>query len=262
MDIKKVDDWPRYFDAIILDVWGIVSDGFSLLDSSSAFLEKVQNLHLKTVLISNTPFLNQQLEERLEKMGLSFCEEEIVTAGDVVRDLCASNQLKLGSHYFYVGPTETHNLLEGLNYTETLDISQAKFLLVTGYPENSLLDLIHRALNLHLPLLCSNPDKFITLKDGTLVFCAGKIAEQYELLGGKVIYVGKPYPEIYKYTLKMLPKIIPERILCIGDSLETDIAGAKRMNFKSLLISTESLTQENLIFPDWQISSLNEVYNV
>lgn len=192
-------------------------------------------------------------------MGLSLDKINIVTAGDVVRDALPN----LGRKYFYIGPKETQNLLAGLNVTETGDISKADFLLVTGYPENGsslveLRDAIFHALDRKLPLLCANPDKFITLNDGIIVYCAGKIAHQYELLGGKVIYVGKPYPLIYEYTLKTLPNIDPSRVLCIGDSLETDIAGAKRMNFKSLLISTNPVTQENLILPDWQISALKE----
>lgn len=66
MDIRKVAEWPNYFDALIIDVWGIVSDGYVLSDSAQAFLEKVD---LTTILISNTPFRNQELALLLKKDG-------------------------------------------------------------------------------------------------------------------------------------------------------------------------------------------------
>ena len=57
-------------------------------------------------------------------------------------------------------------------------------------------------------------------------------AKIFENLGGKVIYYGKPYPEIYKNCVKGNKKV-----LAIGDNLNTDIKGANLLNYDSLLIS-------------------------
>ena len=55
----------------------------------------------------------------------------------------------------------------------------------------------------------------------------------FEKMGGKVIYFGKPFPEVYKQSADINDK----KILCIGDNLNTDIKGANLLNFHSLLIS-------------------------
>ena len=56
--------------------------------------------------------------------------------------------------------------------------------------------------------------------------CAGSVAKVFEQLGGKVIYFGKPYEEVYKMCFSK-----NERVLAIGDNLRTDIKGANVLNF-------------------------------
>ena len=63
-------------------------------------------------------------------------------------------------------------------------------------------------------------------------YCAGKIAEIFENLGGEVVYFGKPHKEVYLSCLDMSRKT-----LVIGDNLKTDIKGANNMKFDSLFIT-------------------------
>ena len=51
--------------------------------------------------------------------------------------------------------------------------------------------------------------------------------------GGKVIYFGKPYPEVYNQSINNKNK----KILSIGDNLNTDIKGANLLNYDSFIIS-------------------------
>ena len=52
-------------------------------------------------------------------------------------------------------------------------------------------------------------------------------------MGGKVVYFGKPYAEVYNQSINNLQK----KTLSIGDNLNTDIKGANLMNYDSMLIS-------------------------
>ena len=52
-------------------------------------------------------------------------------------------------------------------------------------------------------------------------------------MGGKVVYFGKPYPEVYNQSIDNSNK----KVLSIGDNLNTDIKGANLLNYDSLLIS-------------------------
>ena len=63
--------------------------------------------------------------------------------------------------------------------------------------------------------------------------CAGSVAMVFEKMGGKVVYFGKPYPEVYNLSINNKGK----KILSVGDNLNTDIKGANLLNYDSLIIS-------------------------
>jgi ribonucleotide monophosphatase NagD (HAD superfamily) len=57
-------------------------------------------------------------------------------------------------------------------------------------------------------------------------------------MGGSVMWFGKPHPLIYKFALNKIPNIEPQKVLCIGDSLEHDIRGGFDANCSSALVKT------------------------
>jgi HAD superfamily hydrolase (TIGR01450 family) len=95
------------------------------------------------------------------------------------------------------------------------------------------------------PMLIANPDKFAFVGTSDshnsrnyvpkLVIRQGSIGEAYENLGGEVKFIGKPYPEVYRHALNSAAKLRGIRfdqlnnlkIAMIGDTLETDILGAR-----------------------------------
>ena len=84
----------------------------------------------------------------------------------------------------------------------------------------------------YLKMVCTNPD-LIVYRGSKKKYCAGSVAATFEKLGGKAVYFGKPYPEIYNFCTKKNK----ETILAIGDNIRTDIKGANRMKFDSLFIT-------------------------
>jgi HAD superfamily hydrolase (TIGR01459 family) len=75
-----------------------------------------------------------------------------------------------------------------------------------------------------LPMICGNPDLEV-IRGGVRVLCAGSLALRYRALGGDVRSLGKPDPAIYQPALAQLG-LPTGRVLAVGDSLRTDIAGA------------------------------------
>ena len=73
-------------------------------------------------------------------------------------------------------------------------------------------------------------------------------------MNGKVIYYGKPYPEIYEGCIKE-----KKRVLVIGDNLDTDIKGANNMNYDSLIITNGIHKNE---FKKEGIEKILKKYNV
>ena len=91
-----------------------------------------------------------------------------------------------------------------------------------------------------LKLLCANPDLVVDRGDRR-EWCAGAIAALYDEMGGTSLYFGKPHPPIYDLRAGRLAALggstSESRILCIGDGILTDIAGAMGEDLDSLFIS-------------------------
>ena len=71
-------------------------------------------------------------------------------------------------------------------------------------------------------------------------WCAGALAARYTEMGGESLYFGKPHPPIYDLARRRLARIAdvePSEILCIGDGIGTDIAGAMGEGMDSLFIT-------------------------
>ena len=81
-------------------------------------------------------------------------------------------------------------------------------------------------------MICTNPDLIVD-RGNKRELCAGSVAMVFEKMGGKVVYFGKPYPEVYNLSVNNKGK----KILSIGDNLNTDIKGANLLNYDSLIIS-------------------------
>ncbi|MBU2100482.1 HAD family hydrolase [Candidatus Micrarchaeota archaeon] len=71
----------------------------------------------------------------------------------------------------------------------------------------------------------------------------------------------KPHPQIFRLPLHKL-KLKPEQAVMIGDSLRTDMHGAKHAGLKTILIDRKGKHKGRKIEADAVISSLNELNKV
>jgi HAD superfamily hydrolase (TIGR01450 family) len=90
-------------------------------------------------------------------------------------------------------------------------------------------------------LFLSNPDVFAPFRidDGKHpVATQGAIGFYYEkVFGGKVLYFGKPFVEIFEFA-KKVSSSENDKILMIGDTLWTDVLGAHNAGIDSALVMT------------------------
>jgi HAD superfamily hydrolase (TIGR01459 family) len=94
------------------------------------------------------------------------------------------------------------------------------------------------------PCLCINPDRIMLTPYG-LRPGAGAIAAEFEKLGGSVTWIGKPHLAIYQYAQSLVPSVDPADILCVGDSVEHDIVGARCFGATAALVRTGVLARLN-----------------
>ena len=98
------------------------------------------------------------------------------------------------------------------------------------------MEILSHSASLNIPMLCIGNDTsaFINGEIGT---ASASIAEQYAILGGQIITLGKPDKQIIAYAIEAYKNTPRERILLIGDSVSTDIKGANNAGISSMLVS-------------------------
>ena len=236
------------YDALILDLWGVVHDGSTLYPGILEVLAQLKSANKKVIFLSNAPRRSHKVVAVLQQLGVDkSMYMEAVSSGEMgYRWLKESTDW--GKHYLYIGPSKDADVLDGLDYQRVDDLKQADFLLNVGFgsEEQSTDDwmpLLRGARGAGLAMMCLNPDLVVVKQSGERYACAGELAGQYERLGGKVVWFGKPYPQVYEYCFNALATE-KKRVLAIGDSLHTDIKGAQDAKIDSVLVTGGILKSE------------------
>ncbi len=255
---KNISEISDKYDLFILDLWGVIHDGEKLYPGVLESLKALRKLDKKICFLSNAPRRSAKVADVLFRFGIGTdLYDFILTSGEATYLYLQSTNKKglIGSpsnniyNYYYIGPKKDADLLDGLGYVETERASEANFAVTTGFDDGNyniaekLPQLIEAAQN-NLPMICVNPDLMVIRQSGEKMLCAGVLALEYQKLGGKVIYFGKPHNMVYEQVLQLFYTQDKTRILAVGDGIETDILGANKNQIDSALIAGGILSIE------------------
>ncbi len=228
------------YEALILDLWGVVHDGIELYPGALEALRRVRAAGLKTMFVSNAPRRADRVIEGLNRLGVSRdLYDGVVSSGEVAFGTFATlNALP----YYFLGRESDAGLLDGLRHHRVAALADAHVVVCGGLDERQPAlghhaPLLAEARSRDLPMHCINPDEVVVKQDGEWLHCAGAIASCYAAQGGEVIWYGKPYQQIYRAALALLGAPDPARTLAVGDGLDTDILGAQRAGLDSVLVT-------------------------
>lgn len=235
------------YDGFILDLWGVVHDGARPYPGVVACLADLKRRGKRVCLLSNAPRRLEPAVAKLTGMGVTpDLYDALFTSGEAsyeaLRDRNDAWHAALGPKLFHIGPTRDDGIYDSLTDRMRVDSpEQADFVLNTGIDDNdeTLADyvpILRRCRDRELPMLCANPD-LVVMMGTQMVICAGELARHYAAIGGDVRYHGKPYAPVYRRCFDLLGNPAPSRVLAVGDSLHTDIAGANAAGIDSLLIT-------------------------
>ena len=230
--IEGLGQVQRKYDAFFIDLWGVIHNGIKLYPEAIKVLENLSKLNKRFVLISNAPRPSKNVKNFLLKLKMKeTLTQNIFTSGEAALKSLQNNIY--GKNFFHLGPSRDSSLFERFEKNKK-NLDSADFILCTGLLENNndSLDYYKKLLKnySHLKMVCTNPD-LIVHRGTKQEYCAGTLAKVFQELGGKVIYFGKPYPDIYNFCVQR-----NETVLAIGDNIRTDIKGANNMKFDSLFI--------------------------
>lgn len=229
------------YDGFILDLWGVVHDGVAPFAGTLPALTALKKAKKRIWLLSNAPRRAYTVVEKLTQMGVTpELYDGILTSGEASRQALQDGLIaKWGRRCLHIGSTRDLSLFEELDVEIVKDPAQADFVLNSGVEAFSdtiekYRPLLQKCAEGNLPMLCANPDRVVHVEDA-LVICAGTLADTYAAFGGDVTYFGKPYRGVYRSCLQDLGT---RRVLAVGDSMLTDIAGATGAGLDSVLVTS------------------------
>ena len=232
-ELNHLSEIHGAYDTFVIDLWGVMHDGLTLKKQAIEAVSYLKKNSKKIVFLSNAPRPSAKVIDFLVslKMDKKFLSN-VITSGEAA--MIAINKNKYGKKFYHLGPSRDSSVFEKVKHNKT-SIENCDFILCTGLinKHEDDLDFYKKFLEKHISkkLVCTNPD--LTVHRGNNEeYCAGYVAKIFEDLGGKTIYYGKPYKEIYEMCF-----VESEKVLAIGDNLRTDIKGANNLNKDCLFIS-------------------------
>ena len=226
-----VDNYQLFY----IDLWGVIHNGMKLHKEAIKVLKEISKKGKEYILLTNAPRPNDVVKSFLEKMGMEKeLSKHVFTSGQASLNYLKKNLSN--KKFFHVGPPRDFDLFNDFYKMKSENIDSSDYILCTGLFEKFDKDLNHYKelfeKNLDKEMVCTNPDLIVD-RGSSRELCAGSVAMVFEKMGGKVVYFGKPYPEIYNLSVNNKGK----KILSVGDNLNTDIKGANLLNYDSLIIS-------------------------
>ena len=233
------------YDGFILDLWGVLHDGRAPLPGVLDCLERLKAAGKRTTILSNAPRRSALVEARVAEIGIPrTLYDHLMCSGEETWQHLSRRAdpfyAALGRACYHIGPRRDDNMLADIGLRRVDEVAESDFILNTGPSEfgatvEQYEPMLQAARARGLPMVCANPD-LVVIHSGRRAICAGALAQRYEEIGGAVRWHGKPFPSIYETCFRLLGVAERGRILAVGDSLRTDIAGANAVGIASVLV--------------------------
>lgn len=241
--VSALSEVSGQYDAVFCDLWGCLHNGKVAYPAAVAALQAARARGVAVVLLTNAPRPKSSVAAQLDRLGVPRdAWDEIVTSGDAAQFALVTGAVGRRVHHIGAPKDEPFftdfapdiaRVADGQPAVGRVALDQAEGIVCTGLrddltevPEDYRATLM-MAKQLGLPMLCANPDIVVDFGDRRL-WCAGALARDYQEMGGRALYFGKPHPPIYDLARRRLSALTGAEapwVLCIGDGVATDVQG-------------------------------------
>lgn len=243
--------------SLLIDMDGVVYRGAEPIAGADSFIAMLQREKIPFLFVTNNsdhPIAN--FLAKLKKMNIHVGADNIFTSGQATARALTEDLGRSGCAYVIAGQG-THDALHAAGWTtredegtpyggSPVDPKQIQAVVVgEGYTLTAL--RLEQAILLCMagvPLYATNPDTFIPGPGGVRLIGAGCLYAGIELATGKKARViGKPELLMYQYALEKIGRTPADSVM-IGDRLDTDISGAKKLGMTGILVLSGATTRD------------------
>ncbi len=264
---------------MLLDVYGVLFDARGPLPGAAELIAELERRGTPYRIVTNDASRSQATyAARFARHGITLAPERFCSSGSLLPGYFAAHQLA-GARTLVLGTEDSIAFVReggGVPVALANDIPTIDAIAVCDDSGFDFLRGIEQALGTivrsveagHVPaLILPNPDLVYPKGGGELGFTAGSIALLLEAALARrfpganleFTHLGKPEPHLFRAAAAQLD-LPTDQLVMIGDTLETDIAGARAAGCASALLAGVSSWHHArataTIIPDYVLASL------
>ena len=276
----RMEDLLDRYDAFCFDGYGtLYNRGSFVYDGAQDWYTMLRAAGKQMRLITNAASdVDSVLAADAAKRGFAFSEAETISSGSLLKDLCDElrGRGKMVREVYYIGRETGKHVLERCGITAVaLDAEPAEPIVAISSAKDTPESYAQAVKILQKPgamLLVLNSDAWapkIPDDDGVTIRepVSGALSERLRRdsmceanpAGCETFYLGKPFPAIWEKVKRSLSE--GSRVLMVGDTLGTDVLGAKVAGFDSALVVGRNVPVDELeadevvlgVRPDWYL---------
>ena len=243
----RVSNIIKNYDVLLCNLQAL-RDGERFSENALQTLKEAHRKGKKIILMDNSQQRASYIESYYARdiiQGTHF--DKLVTSGEQAYEQFSKDTKEM--YYTVIGRSDK-SLFSGSMYIYTPDLEKADFVylakpqyidsngfVVDADNLNHFQGDLDRACQMHKKFVCANPDikAYASNPKGKIVLGAGAIGQYCQQKGCQVQYIGKPNKSFYQYALQG-ETANKNKVVMIGDSLETDIKGASSAGIDSILL--------------------------
>jgi len=269
---------------ILLDVYGVLFDARGPLPGAAELLAELERRGTPYRIVTNDASRSQATyAARFARHGIAIAPERFVTSGSLLPAYFRDHRLA-GARTLVLGTADSIDFVRAgggvpISFSRDSTCFTNELIEAVAVCDDAGFDFLQglelalssivRAVEAGLPpaLILPNPDLVYPKGGGDLGFTAGAIALLLEAALARrfpghtlrFVHLGKPGPLMFTTAAAQLG-LPPDRLVMIGDQLETDIAGAHAAGCASALLggvsSWDHARATATVIPDYLLSSL------
>lgn len=240
--VSGLGDLTDAFDVFLLDAFGVLNVGETVIPGVPDQVARLRAAGKRVLVVSNAASIDKtELMANYAGLGYDFSADDIVTSRDT---LSARMDGKRSRHWGVMASASASLADLELAHAELLAEDprayrdcDAVLLIGTGDWTDARQTLLEDALrHVTKPVLVANPDIVAPRESGFSVE-PGHVAHRLaDALGVAPTFYGKPFSNIFDLAFERLGHVHKSRVVMVGDSLHTDILGARAYGIASALV--------------------------
>jgi glycerol 3-phosphatase-2 len=232
------------YDCFLFDLDGVLMRGSLPIEGAPEAVAGLRDAGGRVVFVTNNSGRTPgRVAERLAAAGIAAGANEVVTSAIATADLLAKDGVRTA---FVVGEEGVRRALEDAGVSVAGEDANAADAVVVGWDRRADYGKLRTASLLverGARLVATNTDNSFPAPDGLWPGAGALLAVITTTTGAEAEVVGKPHPALFRAALDRAGGGTP---LVIGDRLDTDIAGAARLGWDSLLVLTGIASEADL----------------